>query len=83
MTQSDQTPKAEMLDDDDLDNLNGGFEAWPAKWKGFSLDGKSDSNVAGITADQKTIIGGFKSMSGMSSETELNTSSNLLGNLKS
>jgi phage tail-like protein len=27
--------------------------------------------VAGITAEQKTIIGGFKSMSGMSSETEI------------
>ena len=67
MTKSDQTPKAEVLDDADLDNLNGGFEAWPAKWKGFSLNGKGDSsnNVAGITADQKTIIGGFKSMGGM------------------
>lgn len=27
--------------------------------------------VAGITANQKTIIGGFKSMSGMTSETEV------------
>jgi phage tail-like protein len=27
--------------------------------------------VAGITPDQKTIIGGFKSMSGMTSETEV------------
>lgn len=27
--------------------------------------------VAGITADQRTIIGGFKSMSGMTSETEI------------
>jgi phage tail-like protein len=27
--------------------------------------------VAGITPDQKTIIGGFKSMSGMASETEV------------
>lgn len=27
--------------------------------------------VAGITADQKTIIGGFKSMSGMNSKTEI------------
>ena len=66
MTKSDQTAKAEVLEDGDLDDLNGGFEAWPAKWKGFSLNGKGTSNVAGITADQKTIIGGFKSMSGMS-----------------
>jgi phage tail-like protein len=27
--------------------------------------------IAGITSDQKTIIGGFKSMSGMDSETEV------------
>jgi phage tail-like protein len=27
--------------------------------------------VSGITADQKTIIGGFKTMSGMTSETEI------------
>ncbi len=66
MTKSDQTAKAEVLEDGDLDDLNGGFEAWPAKWKGFWLNGKATSNVAGITADQKTIIGGFKSMSGMS-----------------
>ena len=27
--------------------------------------------VSGITADQKTIVGGFKGMSGMDSETEV------------
>ena len=65
MTDSNKSKNAEVLDDEALDNLHGGFEAWPAKWKGFSLDGKSADAVAGITADQKTIIGGFKSMSGM------------------
>lgn len=64
MAQDDQT-RPTALSDDALDEASGGFEAWPAKWKGFSLNGKGNSALE-ITADQKTIIGGFKSMSGSS-----------------
>lgn len=65
MSDKDQSPQPEALSDDDLDASSGGFEAWPAKWKGFSLNGKGNSSME-ATQPSITIIGGFKSMSGMS-----------------
>ena len=49
------------LNDEALDDAAGGFEAWPAKWKGFSLNGK------GHTA---TIEGGFSDVSGLGTEVQ-------------
>ena len=75
MTKDKAAPPVSDLNDADLDTIQGGYEAWPSKVHVPEID--SDS-VAGITADQKTIIGGFKSMSGMSSETEVDKSSPVL-----
>lgn len=57
---------AKALDDTDLDAAQGAGGAA----NGILIAANTENEVAGITADQKTIIGGFKSMTGMSSETE-------------
>ena len=49
------------LSDDTLDQAAGGFEAWPAKWKGFSLDGK---------AEDTSLEGGFSDVSGLGTEIQ-------------
>lgn len=64
MSDQDRNTTPETLSDGDLDACSGGFEAWPAKWKGFSLNGKGNTPVA-PAPHSATIIGGFKSMSGM------------------
>ena len=39
-TKEDRAATLVELDESDLDAASAGFEAWPCKWKGFSLDGK-------------------------------------------
>lgn len=67
MTDSD---KATEVSDFTLDEAAGGFfEAWPAKWS--TASSKSDNpvlEVAGISPDQGTIIGGFSGVSGLGRE---------------
>ena len=57
---------AKPLEDSDLDTAQGAGGAM----SGILIAANTENNVAGITADQKTIIGGFKSMSGMDSQTK-------------
>ena len=52
------------ITDEDLDAAQGAGGAA----SGIVIAANTDNNVAGITADQKTIIGGFKSMTGMDSK---------------
>lgn len=54
--------KPTELSDVLLDEAAGGFEAWPAKWKGFSLNGKGNS-----TATE----GGFSDVSGLGVEIDV------------
>ena len=54
-----ETRQPTGLDDDALDAAAGGFEAWPSKWKGFSLNGK------GNTASAQ---GGISDVSGLGTE---------------
>ncbi|MFK7943071.1 MAG: hypothetical protein AB8B85_09195 [Paracoccaceae bacterium] len=54
------------LSDVQLEEANGGHASWPSTWKVSEMDGKSNL----VDPNQKTIIGGFKTTSGMTSPTE-------------
>ena len=62
MTKRDE---AKPFSDEELDDVQGAGAA-----QGILIAATTENNVAGITADQKTIIGGFKSMTGMDSKDD-------------